>query len=151
MYSMKKIIYLTALCTLMGCGSAKHTHFIHQVERDTLYHQHIQYDSIYIYHDRYQEYRRASHPEHTTRHPEHTIRHPELVSGSPPDTVIITKVSTEYRYKLLRDTIRIIRQDSIPYEVTITEVKEVKCIPWWCKVLSWIGGICLILGIGKIT
>jgi hypothetical protein len=116
-----------------------------------LYHQHIQYDSIYIYHDRYQEYRRASHPEHTTRHPEHTIRHPELVSGSPPDTVIITKVSTEYRYKFLRDTIRIIRRDSIPYEVTITEVKEVKCIPWWCKVLSWIGGICLILGIGKIT
>lgn len=121
----------------MGCGSAKHTHFVHQVERDTLYHQHIQYDSIYIYHDRYLEYRRASHP--------------ELVSGSPPDTVIITKVSTEYRYKILRDTIRIIRQDSIPYEVTITEVKEVKYIPWWCKVLSWIGGICLILGIGKIT
>ena len=141
---MKKIIYLTALCTLMGCGSAKHTHFVHQVERDTLYHQHIQYDSIYIYHDRYQEYRRASHPEHT-------IRHPELVSGSPPDTVIITKVSTEYRYKFLRDTVRIIRRDSIPYEVTITEVKEVKCILWWCKVLSWIGGICLILGIGKIT
>jgi hypothetical protein len=102
-----------------------------------LYHQHIQYDSIYIYHDRYQEYRRASHP--------------ELVSGSPPDTVIITKVSTEYRYKLLRDTIRIIRRDSIPYEVTITEVKEVKCIPWWCKALAWTGGICLVLLIGKIT
>ena len=135
----------------MGCGSAKHTHFVHQIERDTLYHQHIQYDSIYIYHDRYQEYRRASHPEHTTRHSEHTIRHPELVSGSPPDTVIITKVSTEYRYQLLRDTIRIIRRDSIPYEVTITEVKEVKYIPWWCKALAWTGGICLVLLIRKIT
>ena len=57
---MKKIIYLTALCTLMGCGSAKHTHFVHQIERDTLYHQHIQYDSIYIYHDRYMKWRTFS-------------------------------------------------------------------------------------------
>lgn len=125
MYSMKKIIYLIALCTLMGCGSAKHTHFVHQVERDTLYHQHIQYDSIYIYHDRYLDRSK--------------------------DTIYVKETEIEYRYKLLRDTIRIIRQDSIPYEVTITEVKEVKCIPWWCKALAWTGGICLVLLIGKIT
>jgi hypothetical protein len=122
---MNKIIYLTALCTLMGCGSAKHTHFVHQVERDTLYHQHIQYDSIYIYHDRYLDRSK--------------------------DTIYVKETEIEYRYKLLRDTIRIIRQDSIPYEVTITEVKEVKYIPWWCKALAWAGGICLVLLIRKIT
>lgn len=33
-------------------------------------------------------------------------------------------VITEFRYKHLRDTIRIIRRDSIPYEVTVIETKE---------------------------
>lgn len=30
----------------------------------------------------------------------------------------------EYRFRLIRDTIRIAKIDSIPYEVEITEVKE---------------------------
>ena len=122
---MKKIIYLTALCTLMGCGSAKHTQVVKQVSSDSTFIQQMHYDSIYIYHDRYLDRSK--------------------------DTIYVKETEIEYRYKFLRDTVRIIRQDSIPYEVTITEVKEVKCIPWWCKVLSWIGGICLILGIGKLT
>ena len=122
---MKKIIYLTALCTLMGCGSAKHTQVAKQVSSDSTFIQQMHYDSIYIYHDRYLDRSK--------------------------DTIYVKETEIEYRYQLLRDTVRIIRRDSIPYEVTITEVKEVKYIPRWCKVLSWIGGICLILGIGKIT
>ena len=122
---MKKIIYLTALCTLMGCGSAKHTQVAKQISTDSTFIQQMYYDSIYIYRDRYMDRSK--------------------------DTVYFKETKIEYRYQLLRDTVRIIRRDSIPYEVTITEVKEVKYIPWWCKVLSWIGGICLILGIGKIT
>lgn len=122
---MKKIIYLTALCTLMGCGSAKHTQVAKQVSSDSTFIQQMHYDSIYIYHDRYLDRSK--------------------------DTIYVKETEIEYRYKLLRDTIRIIRQDSIPYEVTITEVKEVKCIPWWCKALAWTGGICLVLLIGKIT
>jgi hypothetical protein len=122
---MNKIIYLTALCTLMGCGSAKHTLVAKQMSTDSTFIQQMYYDSIYIYRDRYMDRSK--------------------------DTVYFKETKIEYRYQLLRDTVRIIRRDSIPYEVTITEVKEVKYIPWWCKVLSWIGGICLILGIGKIT
>ena len=122
---MKKIIYLIALCTLMGCGSAKHTQVAKQVSSDSTFIQQMHYDSIYIYHDRYLDRSK--------------------------DTIYVKETEIEYRYKLLRDTIRIIRQDSIPYEVTITEVKEVKCIPWWCKALAWTGGICLVLLIGKIT
>lgn len=122
---MKKIIYLTALCTLMGCGSAKHTQVAKQISTDSTFIQQMYYDSIYIYRDRYMDRSK--------------------------DTVYFKETKIEYRYQLLRDTIRIIRQDSIPYEVTITEVKEVKYIPWWCKALAWTGGICLILGIGKIT
>ena len=125
MYSMKKIIYLTALCTLMGCGSAKHTQVAKQVSSDSTFIQQMHYDSIYIYHDRYLDRSK--------------------------DTIYVKETEIEYRYQLLRDTIRIIRQDSIPYEVTITEVKEVKCIPWWCKALAWTSGICLVLLIRKIT
>ena len=122
---MNKIIYLIALCTLMGCGSAKHTQVAKQVSSDSTFIQQMHYDSIYIYHDRYLDRSK--------------------------DTIYVKETEIEYRYKLLRDTIRIIRQDSIPYEVTITEVKEVKRIPWWCKALAWTGGICLVLLIGKIT
>lgn len=120
----KSIILILALCTLMGCGSAHQTQLVHQVERDTLYHQNIRYDSIYIYHDRY--------------------------LNRSKDTVYLRETEIEYRYQLLRDTIRIVLRDSIPYEVTVTEVKEVKYIPWWCKVLSWTGGICLVLLIRKV-
>ena len=120
----KNIILILALCTLMGCGSAHQTQLVHQVERDTLYHQNIRYDSIYIYHDRY--------------------------LNRSKDTVYLRETEIEYRYQLLRDTIRIVLRDSIPYEVTVTEVKEVKYIPWWCKVLSWTGGICLVLLIRKV-
>ena len=41
------------------------------------------------------------------------------------DTVYLRDVSVEYRYRLLRDTIYKTRVDSIPYQVTVTEVKEI--------------------------
>lgn len=41
------------------------------------------------------------------------------------DTIYIKDVSVEYRYKLLKDTIKVVERDSIPYQVTVTEVKEI--------------------------
>ena len=120
---MNKIIYLTALCTLMGCGSAKHTQVAKQISTDSTFIQQMYYDSIYIYRDRYMDRSK--------------------------DTVYFKETKIEYRYQLLRDTVRIIRRDSIPYEVTVTEVKEVKYIPWWSKALSCLGAISLILLIRK--
>ena len=121
---MKKVIYPVALCTLMGCGSAHQTQLVHQVERDSLYHQNIRYDSIYIYHNRYMDRSK--------------------------DTIYLRETEIEYRYQLLRDTIRIVQRDSIPYEVMVTEIKEVKYIPWWSKALSCLGVISLIFLIGKL-
>ena len=43
----------------------------------------------------------------------------------------MTELSTEYRYKLLRDTVRMVVRDSIPYEVVRTETREVE------RPLSW--------------
>ena len=47
------------------------------------------------------------------------------------DTVYMTELSTEYRYKLLRDTVRMVVRDSIPYTVVRTETREVQ------RPLSW--------------
>lgn len=45
------------------------------------------------------------------------------------DTINDTK--TEYRFKHIRDTIRIVRRDSIPYPVRVVETKEVARVPTW--------------------
>lgn len=48
------------------------------------------------------------------------------------DTLYIKDVSIEYRYKMLRDTIYKTQVDSIPYKVTITEVKEIhRPLTWY--------------------
>lgn len=60
----------------------------------------MQYDFIYIYKDRYQDRSR--------------------------DTVYLKDVSLEVKYKLLRDTVKVIQRDSVPYQVTVTEVKEIQ-------------------------
>ena len=52
------------------------------------------------------------------------------------DTLYIKDKSIEYRYKLLRDTIRVVQQDSIPYEVTIIETKEIQRPLTWYDHLS---------------
>ena len=51
---------------------------------------------------------------------------------SEPDTVFIKDVSVEYRYKLLRDTTYKVERDSIPYQVTVTEIKEItRPLTWY--------------------
>ena len=55
------------------------------------------------------------------------------------DTIYIKDKSVEYRYKLLRDTVRKVRVDSVPVIREIEVVKEVKYIPWYAKALSALG------------
>lgn len=103
-------LILTA-CILLGCGSTRHvTQTIREISVDTVYLSTQQYDSIYIYQDR-------------------------LIDRSR-DTLYIKDKSIEYRYKLLRDTIKVVQKDSIPYEVTITEVKEIT------RPLTWFDKLC---------
>ena len=72
---------------------------------DTVYIATQQYDSVYIYKDRWLD---RTH-----------------------DTVYMKELSTEYRYRLLRDTVRMVERDSVPYEVVRTETREVE------RPLSW--------------
>lgn len=121
------VLLTLALCTLLvGCGSLNQAiQLVHDIHQDSTYHQNIQYDSIYIYRDRYLDRGR--------------------------DTIYLRETEIEYRYKLLRDTVRIVQRDSIPYEVLVTEIKEVRYIPWWSKALSALGALCLAFIIGRLA
>lgn len=65
------------------------------------------------------------------------------------DTVVITDVSVEYRYKLKRDTILrtqfIEHHDSIPYEVIVTQTKEVRAPPTWYDKLAYAIAIAVLI------
>lgn len=123
------LLSLFALCTLIGCGSIRKVQTIPvetitQVTKvDTVYLNAFRFDSTYVSHD--------------------------LLTDRSKDTILIRETNTEIRFQILRDTIERVKlevvRDSIPYEVRITETKEVKYIPWWIKALTTIGAMALTL------
>lgn len=97
---MKHLIILLTLLTVYSCSTSRHvTQLVERTSVDTVYLSNVQYDSIYIFQDRQLDRSR--------------------------DTVYLRDVSVEYRYRHLRDTIYKVQHDSIPYQVTVTEVKEI--------------------------
>lgn len=120
------IFLLITSALLTGCGSPKHiqTQIVKEIQLDTMYLSTEKYDSIYITQDRYIDRSR--------------------------DTLYTQESNTEYRYKLLRDTIKEVRVDSIPYEVRIVETKQVKYTSTWIKYLSIIGCIALTIFIKNL-
>ena len=92
------IIHIIALMGMMSCSTHRHASAVEQgTHTDTVYIATQQYDSIYIYNDK-------------------TLDRTK-------DTVYMRELSTEYRYKLLRDTLRIIESDTIyiPYGVKVAD------------------------------
>ena len=116
------IILLFGCLTLMvccSCGSTRHvTQLVENIRTDTIYLSNIQFDSIYIYKDSVSEHHLGTLPpvDSKGQYFNMPIR---------TDTLYIKDVSVEYRYKLLRDTVYKTQVDSIPYQVTVTEVKEI--------------------------
>lgn len=51
----------------------------------------------------------------------------------------------EYRYRLLRDTLRIHEVDSIPVIHTVEVTREVTHIPWLVRTLAWIGALSILI------
>ena len=86
---------------LLGCYASRpvRTQLVRETVHDTLIQQAIRIDSVYIYRERLQD---RTH-----------------------DTCYIHDLSVEYRYQLLHDTVRQTTRDSIPYEVRVTEIREV--------------------------
>ena len=111
---MQRISFLFLLSLLICCCSTqRQLQIVDHIQHDTLYNNKVSYDSIYIYQDKYVD--RVN------------------------DTIYIKDKSVEYRYKLLCDTVRKVRVDSVPVIREIEVVKEVKYIPWYAKALSTLG------------
>ena len=91
------IILMIALMGLMSCSTHRVVEQVKEMHTDPVYVTSLQYDSIYIYNDK-------------------TLDRTK-------DTVYLRELSTEYRYKLLRDTLRIIETDTIyiPYGVKVAD------------------------------
>lgn len=101
-------VWISIASFLCSCASHKQiqTVPIETIRKDTLYISKEKYDSIYIFQDKYTDRSK--------------------------DTLLIKETNIEYRYKLLRDTIKEVRIDSIPYEVRITETIEVpRKLTWY--------------------
>lgn len=114
---MKQIFSIIVVaCTLCGCGNLHRVAVVTEATHDTLYLNRIQYDSIYV--DNWHQVDRSG------------------------DTVVIREVLRENRYKLLRDTIRVVRVDSIPVIREVEVVKTERYIPKVYKATFW---ICIIL------
>ena len=86
---------------LFGCSTSRpvRMQLVRETLHDTLIQQSIRHDSVYIYRER--------------------------LLDRTQDTCYIHDLSVEYRYQLLHDTVRQTMRDSIPYEVRVTEVREV--------------------------
>ena len=124
------LILCVTLLVCCSCGSTKVvTQTVRDVSIDTIYLSNVQYDSIYIYQDHVSEHHLG------TLEPSETLK---------PDTLYIKDVSIEYRYRLLRDTVYQTRVDSIPVIREVEVVREVRHIPWYAKLLSWIGTLALL-------
>ena len=93
------LLALLSALVLTGCATRRQLQVVDRITHDTLYQSNVHYDSIYIFQDRHLDRSR--------------------------DTVYLRDVSVEYRYRHLRDTIYKVQHDSIPYQVTVTVVKEI--------------------------
>ena len=112
------VLLLLTLLTVYSCSTSRHvTQLVERTSVDTVYLSNVQYDSIYIFQERTSDYH---------MNPLNPLKPSET------DTVFIKDVSVEYRYKLLRDTIYKVERDSIPYQVTVTEIKEItRPLTWY--------------------
>ena len=94
----------------------KQVQVVERVQKDTLYLNHIQYDSIYV--DNWQ------------------------LTDRTKDTIYLEKSHIEYRYKLLRDTVYKVQIDTIPIIKTVEVVKTERYVP---SIYKWSLGICIAL------
>ena len=121
---MRHLLCLLFCTLLAGCGTQRKTPVVERVTRDTLYLHQVQYDSVYVYRDRYVDRSR--------------------------DTVYVNDRSVAYRYRLQRDTLRIHQVDSVPVIREVEVVREVARTPWYAKLLAAIGLLSLFLFLFKI-
>ena len=114
------ILFLFLLLLLSSCKTTSNTTDIvpvHSATHDTLWLKKVKYDSVYI--DRWQRIERKA------------------------DTVFYDRVKTEFRYRLLRDTVYKTRTDTVPVVKQVPVVKKERYTPPFTKFLACLGIIAL--------
>ena len=114
------ILFLFLLLLLSSCRTASNTTAIgpvHSATHDTLWLSRVKYDSVYI--DRWQRIERKA------------------------DTVFYDRVKTEFRYRLLRDTVYKTRTDTVPVVKQVPVVRNERYTPPFTKFLAYLGIIAL--------
>ena len=106
-------IILLALASCRSSQLATVEKVFHDTVQTALWH----YDSVYI--DRFVK---------------QDLRH---------DTILLTDHTTEYRYKVIRDTLHTVRTDSVPYPVRVVETHTLHKVPPWIYLL--IGALSVII------
>lgn len=109
---------IVILCALLltGC-KAQQPQVVEKIVTNTEYIDRHHYDSIYI--DKVEYVDRGG------------------------DTIVIEKMRTEYRYKIMTDSIEVLRVDSIPYEVQAIEY--VTRMNNHQKTMYWLGWIAVLI------
>lgn len=119
------LLFLVLLLLLLSsCKTTSNTADIvpvHSATHDTLWLSKVKYDSIYI--DRWQRIERKA------------------------DTVFCNRTKTEFRYRLLRDTVYKTRTDTIPVVKQVPVVKKERYTPPFTKFLAYL----CIIALGAIS
>ena len=114
------IAFILFLFLLSSCKTTSNTTAIvpvHSATHDTILLSKVKYDSIYI--DRWQRIERKA------------------------DTVFYDRVKTEFRYRLLRDTVYKTRTDTIPVVKQVPVIRKERYTPPLTKFLACLGIIAL--------
>lgn len=113
------ILFLLLLLLLSSCKTTSTSAIVpvHSATHDTLWLSKVKYDSIYI--DRWQRIERKA------------------------DTVFYDRVKTEFRYRLLRDTVYKTRTDTVPVVKQVPVIRKERYTPPFTKFLACLGIIAL--------
>lgn len=114
------LLFLVLLLLLLSsCRTASNTAIVpvHSATHDTILLSKVKYDSVYI--DRWQRIERKA------------------------DTVFYDRVKTEFRYRLLRDTVYKTRTDTIPVVKQVPVIRKERYTPPFTKFLAGLGIIAL--------
>ena len=110
-------LFLLLLSSCKTTGNTTDIMPVHSATHDTLWLSRVKYDSVYI--DRWQRIERKA------------------------DTVFYDRAKTEFRYRLLRDTVYKTRTDTIPVVKQVPVVKKERYTPPFTKFLGCLGIIAL--------
>lgn len=114
------LLFLVLLLLLLSSCKTTSTSAIvpvHSATHDTIFLRKLKYDSVYI--DRWQRIERKA------------------------DTVFYDRVKTEFRYRLLRDTVYKTRTDTIPVVKQVPVIRKERYTPPSTKFLACLGIIAL--------